>query len=189
MYGQSCYATNLKCNWNSESQQWNQEHHQSWCLHKSILTSPDELIQHAPWLQTSMTTSSISNIKSILRATFPRVITKGQSKFQTPLETYKDWVTRPDGLFLYISVDMSGRRMGMQHNDCLPCLLFTPTQGLKERAASISLWCSKTCQVWHLRNLSPAVWRQYTGGRCYGERLCLFLSEWMKQRPSLSWSP
>ena len=117
--GTSCYAINLKCNWNSESQQWNQEQHQSRCLHKSILTSPDELIQHAPWLQTSRTTSSISNIKSILRATFPRVITKGQSKFQTPLETCKDWVTRPDRLFLYISVDMFGRRMGMQHNDCL----------------------------------------------------------------------
>ena len=58
------------------------------------LDSPDELIQHTPWLQTSMTTSSISTIKSILRATCPGVITKGQSKFQDPQETCKDWINQ-----------------------------------------------------------------------------------------------
>lgn len=68
-------------NWNSGPQWWNEAHHQSCCLCKTILIS---------WYSTIVALSiwNINNIKNIiLKAIFPG--------YQAHQEICKDWATRP----------------------------------------------------------------------------------------------
>lgn len=138
--GTSCYATTNHGNWKSESQQWNQEHHQSSYWQKSILTSPDKLVQHVPLLHRYITTTSISNIKSSLRDTFPEFsqgsITLPGSPGNMQALNNQTWYT--NSVLTCLGVEW----------ECNPVIAIpahpppTPFQSLRERMVSIILRCS-----------------------------------------------